>query len=148
MSFDVEVGLRCRGAAEDGVIFANGGANGGLSLAVEQGRPVPVYNDAGRGITRVGASEPLADGEHRLRVELRRAGRTGAEVVLSVDDREATRGPLPGWGIRYSMHEPFDVGRDSGSRVAGATASGSGAIRRGVIEGVEFQIVLPGGTGR
>ncbi len=93
--------------APEGVLAAMGDWHSGWCLAVQDGLPVFFVNTAAAAFT-IRADEQLPEGRHRVGFHLKRG-----EGVLTVDDREVGRGPLPlGMG-------------------ASGLPSGGGGLRRG-----------------
>jgi arylsulfatase len=105
-----------------GVLYALGGAGGGLTLYVDKGQLVYEYNMMiiERSIAR-SAGRILA-GKHRIEVTTKLASAqplSPADVVLTVDGQEVARTTVkrtvPG---AFSASETFDVGVDLGSPVS------------------------------
>jgi arylsulfatase len=108
------------GANASGVLYALGGAGGGLTLYVDKGHLVYEYNMMiiERYIAR--STEALSPGKHRIDVETKIAKPGGpAEVEVMVDGREVARTSVkrtvPG---AFTASETFDVGVDLGSSVS------------------------------
>lgn len=109
-------------AAASGVLYAVGGASGGVSLYVDQGRLTYEYNMLILQITEISAADPLPAGPHRIEVDttIARPG-APAEVVITVDGVEAARGTVPVTvPAAFTASESFDVGADLGSPVSAA----------------------------
>jgi arylsulfatase len=75
-----------------GVLYALGGASGGLTLYMDKGRLVYEYNMMIIERYGVGSAAKLAPGKHRIEVDttIAKPG-AAAEVVLSVDGSEVAR---------------------------------------------------------
>ena len=105
----------------DGVIVAQGGFPGGLSVYVKDGRLKYCYNFYGVDLFHVESTEPLRPGTHRVRMDFEYDGggpAKGGTVTLFIDDRVVGKGrvertqPLP-----FASDEPHEIGTDSGSPV-------------------------------
>ena len=115
VTIDVEVGENA-----SGVLYALGGAGGGLTCYMDDGFLIYEYNlmIIERYIAK--SKEKLAPGKHKIVVDttLARPG-APAEVVLTVDGSEvakvATKRTVP---AAFSASETFDVGVDLGSPVS------------------------------
>ncbi len=104
-----------------GVLYALGGASGGLTLYMDKGELVYEYNMLILQRTDIrAASHRLPPGRHRIDVEttIAKPG-APAEVVLRVDEVEVGRGTVPlTVPAAFTASETFDVGIDLGSPVA------------------------------
>lgn len=105
----------------EGVIVAQGGFPGGWAIYAKEGRPFYCYNFYGIDRFHIEGTEPLPEGKHHLRMEFDYDGggvAKGGTVHLLIDDRQVGQGrvertqPLP-----FASDEPFEIGRDQGSRV-------------------------------
>ena len=79
----------------NGVIVAQGGAFGGWSLYVTNGRPAYCYNLFGLQQFKVYGDEPLPAGDHQVRMEFGYDGgglAKGGDVTLFVDSEKAGQG--------------------------------------------------------
>jgi arylsulfatase A-like enzyme len=108
------------GGAE-GVIVAQGGAFGGFSLYVKDGRPAYCYNTFGVERYKVYGSDPIPPGEHQVRMEFHYDGGglgKGGDVKLYLDGDEVGQGrvemTVP---MVFSADETTDVGSDSATPV-------------------------------
>jgi arylsulfatase A-like enzyme len=108
------------GGAE-GVIVAQGGAFGGFSLYVKDGRPAYCYNTFGVERYKVYGSDPIPPGEHQVRMEFHYDGGglgKGGDVKLYLDGDEVGEGrvemTVP---MVFSADETTDVGSDSATPV-------------------------------
>ena len=106
----------------DGVIVAQGGAFGGWSLYVHEGRPAYCYNTFGVQRFKVHGGEAIPPGEHQVRAEFTYDGGglgKGGDVALFVDGAEVGTGrvemTVP---MVFSADETTDVGSDSGTPVS------------------------------
>jgi len=110
------------GEDASGVLYALGGASGGLTLFVDKGHLVYEYNMMIIERYTVRAQEKLAPGKHTIEVTTTLAEKkplSPAEVVLKVDGKEIARTmvkrTVPG---AFTASETFDVGVDLGSPVS------------------------------
>jgi arylsulfatase A-like enzyme len=109
------------GGAE-GVIAAQGGAFGGWSLYVADGKPAYCYNLFGLQRFKVYGEKPLAEGEHQVRVEFAYDGGglgKGGTATLYVDGDKSGDGRVEGTvPMVFSADETLDIGADSGTPVS------------------------------
>ena len=105
-----------------GVIVAQGGAFGGWSLYLHEGRPAYCYNTFGVQRFKVYGADPLPAGEHQVRMEFAYDGGglgKGGDVTLFLDGTEVGSGrvdmTVP---MVFSADETTDVGSDSGTPVS------------------------------
>jgi arylsulfatase A-like enzyme len=119
-SFDLTARVTAPTGA-DGVIFATGTANSGLSIFVQDRRLVLDYN-AFDDHTIIESDVEVPDGDATLAVHLRRGdGLTGTATIL-VDGAEAGTADLPLFMRMYSSVGP-SVGFDHGSPVSARYAA-------------------------
>jgi arylsulfatase len=107
--------------APSGVCIAQGGAFGGWSLYLVEGRPTYCYNLFGITRTFVRGSAPIAPGHRQVRIEFAYDGGLGgpATVTLFIDGEAVGDGRLERTTpLVYSYDETTDVGCDSGSTVS------------------------------
>jgi len=108
------------GESASGVLYALGGASGGLALFMDKGELVYEYNMMIIERTSVRATGKLAAGRRRIEVgtTIEKPG-APASVILSVDGREVARTivkrTVP---VAFTASESFDVGIDLGSPVS------------------------------
>jgi arylsulfatase A-like enzyme len=109
------------GGAE-GVIVAQGGAFGGWSLYLKEGKPVYCYNLFGLQRFKIGGQQPIAPGEHQVRMEFGYDGGglgKGGDVVLYLDGDKVSEGRVEGTvPMLFSADETTDVGSDSATPVS------------------------------
>ncbi len=115
VTIDAELGENA-----SGVLYALGGASGGLTLYMDKGELVYEYNMMiiERYIAR--SNTKLAAGKHRIEVDttIARPG-APAEVVLTVDGQEVARAMVKRTvPAAFTASESFDVGVDLGSPVS------------------------------
>ena len=103
-----------------GVLYALGGASGGLSLYMDRGRLVYGYNMLVIKRYSVASAEKIPAGRHRIDVEttIAKPG-APAQVVLRVDGAEVARTEVARTvPAAFTASETFDVGVDLGSPVS------------------------------
>jgi arylsulfatase A-like enzyme len=109
------------GGAE-GVIIAQGGAFGGWSIYLEDGRPAYCYNLFGLQRFKLYGETPVAPGEHQVRVEFVYDGGglgKGGTATLYLDGERAAEGRVDATvPMLFSGDETTDVGSDSGTPVS------------------------------
>ncbi|HTR74488.1 MAG TPA: arylsulfatase [Solirubrobacterales bacterium] len=105
-----------------GVIVAQGGAFGGWSLYLIEGRPVYCYNLLGLARVKVAGEEPIGAGEHQVRMEFDYDGGglgKGGDISLYVDGVKVGEGRIEASvPMTFSMDETTDVGVDGASPVS------------------------------
>lgn len=124
--------------AASGVLYALGGASGGVSLFMDKGVLTYEYNMLILQITRISAPEPLSAGPHRIEVDttIAKPG-APAEVILRVDGAEVARGTVPVTvPAAFTASESFDVGLDLGSPVSATYAE----RRPFALEGADIRV--------
>ena len=106
----------------NGVIVAQGGAFGGWSLYLHEGKPAYCYNLFGLHRFKVCGQEPVAAGEHQIRMEFGYDGgglAKGGSVLLYVDGAKAGEGRVEATQpMIFSADETTDVGTDGGTPVS------------------------------
>jgi arylsulfatase A-like enzyme len=121
----------------EGVIVAQGGAFGGWSLYVKDGRPAYCYNLFGlRRFTTYGDAE-IIHGVHQVRMEFTYDGGglgQGGTVDLHYDGTHVGRGTIDATEpMMFSADETTDVGSDSATPVSddydSASSTFSGSVR-------------------
>jgi arylsulfatase len=103
-----------------GVLYALGGASGGLTLYMDKGELVYEYNMMVIERYIVRSKEKITSGRHRILVDttIAKPG-APAEVVLTVDGREVARMTVKRTvPAAFTASETFDVGVDLGSPVS------------------------------
>jgi arylsulfatase len=110
------------GPKASGVLYALGGASGGVTLYMDQGHLVYEYNMMiiERYVART--KDPVASGKHAIEVETtikEKRPLSPAEVVLKVDGKEVGRVTVARTvPAAFTASETFDVGVDLGSPVS------------------------------
>jgi arylsulfatase len=115
VTVDVDVGENA-----SGVLYALGGASGGLTLYMDKGELVYEYNMMIIERYTARSKNKLAPGKHRLEVDttITKPG-APAEVVLTVDGTEVARATVQRTvPAAFTASETFDVGIDLGSPVS------------------------------
>jgi arylsulfatase A-like enzyme len=108
------------GENASGVLYALGGASGGLTLYMDQGQLVYEYNMMIIERYTARTQEKLAPGKHTIEVDttIAKPG-APAEVVLTVDGKEVGRTTVQRTvPAAFTASETFDVGLDLGSPVS------------------------------
>jgi arylsulfatase len=104
----------------DGVLVAEGGAGGGYTLYIQNGKPVYEYNFMAHQRYKIESSETLSPGPAVIRVDFKYDGGIGkgGTASLFINDKKVGEGRIdktvPG---RFGA-ESFDVGMDNGSPVS------------------------------
>jgi arylsulfatase len=105
-----------------GVIVAQGGAFGGFSLYLHEGRPAYCYNLFGLQRFKVYGEKPIPAGEHQVRMEFTYDGGglgKGGDVALYLDGERVGDGHVDGTvPMLFSADETTDVGSDSATPVS------------------------------
>jgi arylsulfatase A-like enzyme len=105
-----------------GVIVSQGGAFGGWSLYASEGKAAYCYNLFGLQRFKVYGDEPLAEGEHQVRVEFAYDGGglgKGGTATLYVDGNTVGEARLEATvPMLFSGDETLDLGSDSGTPVS------------------------------
>ena len=120
-----------------GVIVAQGGAFGGWTLYVHEGKPAYCYNLFGIQRFKIYGEQAIPAGEHQVRMEFAYDGgglAKGGTVTLYVDGEKAGEGRVAGTvPMVFSADETCDVGSDSGTPVTddleGGETKFSGRVR-------------------
>ncbi|WP_231931094.1 arylsulfatase [Botrimarina hoheduenensis] len=129
--------------AASGVLYALGGAGGGLSLSMEKGCLVYHYNMMIIEQYVARCSQPLAAGTHRVEVITRIARLGGAgTVAILVDNKQVAAVDLKRTTpVAFSASETFDVGVDLGSVVSASYEGRRPFEFSGVIDRVEVELI-------
>ncbi len=121
-SYSVTAELDIPEGGANGVVVAQGGAFGGWSLYLDDGRPTYCYNLLGLNRVKVAGADAVPAGTHQVRVEFAYDGgglAKGGALTLYVDGQQvgATRqeASVP---MIFSADETCDVGSDTGSAVS------------------------------
>jgi arylsulfatase len=115
-SITAEIDVPVTGA--EGVIIAQGGAFGGLSLYVKDSTAKFAYNLLGLKIFSVEAGQKIPAGQHQIRMEFAYDGgglAKGGNVSLYYDGQKVGEGRVENTtSMMFSCDETTDVGRESG----------------------------------
>jgi hypothetical protein len=107
----------------NGVLGTIGGRYGGWALLLMDGMPMFTYalSNQPQHKYRVASDQPLAPGNHILRVKFDYDGGgigKGATATLLVDEKQMAQGRIDKTvGVRFSLDETFDIGQDTGTPV-------------------------------
>jgi arylsulfatase len=105
----------------NGTIVAQGGAFGGWSLYMTDGKPAYCYNLFGLQQFKVYGSDPVPAGEHQIRVEFTYDGGglgKGGTAALFVDGNKVGEGRVDATvPMAFSADETADVGNDTATPV-------------------------------
>ncbi len=107
-------------ANASGVLYALGGAGGGVTLYMDKGHLVYLYNMMIIEQYTARTAEPIPAGRHKIEVitEIAGPGKEGSAVLL-VDGKEGGKAELKRTvPAAFSASETFDVGADLGSTVS------------------------------
>ncbi len=136
-TIDAEVELGTNG---NGVIVAQGGRFGGLSLHVKDGRPIFTYNYLGLETMQIKADQPLPAGKYTITYDFAYEGGgfgKGGIGVIKVNGTKVAEGRLDKTqpGI-FSVDDLADIGLDEGTPVGNYRVPGkfSGKIEKVRIE--------------
>jgi len=103
-----------------GVLYALGGAGGGVTLYMDKGHLVYLYNMMIIEQYEARSAEPIPAGQHKIEVvtDIAGPGKPGI-VTLLVDGKEVGKAELKRTvPAAFSASETFDVGVDLGSTVS------------------------------
>jgi hypothetical protein len=96
-SFSITAEVEVPAAGAEGIILAQGGAFGGLSLYAKGGKAKFAYNLMGLKIVTIEAGEPIPAGTHQVRMEFAYDGgglAKGGNVALYYDGRKVGQGRI------------------------------------------------------
>jgi arylsulfatase len=104
----------------DGVLVAEGGAAGGYTLYIKDGKPVYEYNFFAHERYKVTSSETLSPGTAVIRVDFKYDGGIGkgGTASLFINDKKVGEGRIDKTCPSRFGAENFDVGMDTGSPVS------------------------------
>jgi arylsulfatase len=107
------------GEHASGVLYALGGAGGGVTLYMDNSQLVYEYNMMIIERTIIRSTGTLAAGKHNIEVETIAKPSAPADVILKVDGSEIGHGTVKRTvPAAFSASETFDVGVDLGSVVS------------------------------
>jgi arylsulfatase A-like enzyme len=111
-----------------GVVVAQGGAFGGWSLYLHEGRPAYCYNLLGIEQFTIRANKAVPAGEHEIVAKFGYDGGglgKGGTVTLTVDGTEAGSGRVERTQpFMFSMDETLDIGSETGTAVSSDYTAG------------------------
>jgi hypothetical protein len=116
-----EVTVPQRGAS--GVLATIGGRYGGWALLMQDSKPLfaYAYSNQPEHKFRVASDQPLAPGNHVIRVKFEYQGGgigKAATATLLVDEKQVAQARIPQTiGVRFSLDETLDIGQDTGTPV-------------------------------
>jgi arylsulfatase len=104
----------------DGVLVAEGGAAGGYTLYIKDGKPVYEYNYFAHERYQVTSSETLSPGPAVIRVDFKYDGGIGkgGTASLFINDKKVGEARIEKTCPSRFGAESFDVGMDNGSPVS------------------------------
>jgi arylsulfatase len=107
-----------------GVILAQGGRFGGWSLYVKDGKPAYTYNWVGLQQYTTSATERLAPGKAKVKLEFAYDGNgrgKGGSTTIYVNDKKVGSGRVENTNANiFSADDAADVGIDEGTNVSSA----------------------------
>jgi len=107
----------------NGVLATIGGRYGGWALLMQDNKPqfAYAYSNQPEHKYRVASDQPLAPGNHIVRVKFEYEGGgigKAATATLLVDEKQVAQGRIEHTiAVRFSLDETFDVGEDTGTPV-------------------------------
>jgi arylsulfatase A-like enzyme len=107
----------------DGVLVAEGGAAGGYTLYIKDGKPIYEYNYMAHERYKIESAETLSPGPAVIRVDVKYDGGgigKGATATLFINHKQVGEGRIDKSVPGRFGNETFDVGMDSGSPVSEA----------------------------
>jgi arylsulfatase len=106
----------------DGVLVAEGGAAGGYTLFIKDGKPIYEYNYFAHERYKITSSETLSPGPAVIRVDFKYDGGIGKGGTLSIfiNDKKVAEGRIEKTCPSRFGAESFDIGMDNGSPVSEA----------------------------
>jgi arylsulfatase A-like enzyme len=142
-SFSITAEIEVPENGANGVIVAQGGAFGGLSLYVTDGKPAYCYNLFGLQLVKVHGDSPIPPGEHQVRMEFTYDGGglgKGGAIALYVDGEQVGQGRVEATvPMLFSGDETLDIGSDSATPVSDDYGSRD-SVFRGKINWVQIDI--------
>jgi arylsulfatase len=121
-SYAVTAELDVPEGGANGVVVSQGGAFGGWSLYLDEGRPTYCYNLLGLNRVKVAGADAVPAGTHQVRVEFAYDGgglAKGGALTLYLDGQQvATARQEASVPMIFSADETCDVGSDTGSPVS------------------------------
>jgi arylsulfatase len=142
-SHAVTAQVRVPDGGAEGVIIAQGGAFGGWSLYVKDGKPAYCYNLMGLRRFKIYGETSIPSGDHQVRMEFAYDGGglgKGGTATLILDGSQVGEGRIDGTvPLIFSGDETTDLGEDTGTPVT--DDFGSAGVRfNGRIDWVELDV--------
>lgn len=118
-STNVEIDLNVEDRA-NGVLYAVGGASGGLTVYLDNGHLVYEYNMMIIEQYRARSPKPMPAGRHRIRIktDIKGAGQSGTATLIIDNKTVASASLTRTVPAAFTATESFDVGIDLGSPVS------------------------------
>ena len=120
-SFSLTAEVTVPEAGAEGVIVAQGGVSGGLSLYTKDGKPKYCYNFFGLERYYVQGTQPIPSGTHQVRLEFAYDGGglgKGGTATIYLDGDAVGDGRIDQTeALYFSADETFDLGNEFGSPV-------------------------------
>jgi arylsulfatase A-like enzyme len=120
-SYAVTAEIEVPDSGAEGVVVAQGGAFGGWSIYVKDGKPAHCYNLFGLQRFKVYGDNPIPAGKHQVRVEFAYDGGglgRGGNALLYLDGDKVGEGRVDATvPMLFSGDETTDLGSDSGTPV-------------------------------
>ncbi len=133
-SHAVTAQVRVPDGGAEGVIIAQGGAFGGWSLYVKDGKPAYCYNLMGLRRFKIYGEASIPGGDHQVRMEFAYDGGglgKGGTATLILDGTPVGEGRIDGTvPLIFSGDETTDLGEDTGTPVTDDFGSAGAAIQR------------------
>jgi arylsulfatase A-like enzyme len=121
-SFAITAEIDVPESGANGVIISQGGAFGGFSLYLADGKPAYCYNLFGLDVVKVYGGSPIPAGEHQVRMEFTYDGGglgKGGDIALFVDGEQVGQGRVEATvPMLFSADETTDVGSDTATAVS------------------------------
>lgn len=123
-SYTIAAGVTLESAEAEGVLFAQGGAAGGHSLYLQDGRLHYVYNWLGENVQKISSDDGITEGRHVFSAEFHKDGedeKTHAakgKLTLYIDERDVGSADIVTQPGHFGLGDGLSVGRDSASAVS------------------------------
>ena len=121
-SMSITASITVPDGGANGVLLAQGGAFGGLSLYLHDGRPAYCYNLYGIERIKIYGDHPVPAGDHQVRAEFTYDGgglAKGGHLALYVDGTKVGEGRIENTvPMIFSADETTDVGTDAATSVS------------------------------
>jgi len=119
-SHTITATIEVRQGGADGVLISEGGAAGGFTLYIKEGKPVYEYNFMAHERYKLVSSEALTAGPATIRLDFKYDGGIGkgGTAVLFINDKKVAEGRIEKTCPSRFGPENLDVGMESGSPVS------------------------------